>query len=514
MKKSLADELAELSHPAPPRGSQIFSHISHSCIAIDIDPEADFGRAHADSESEDQSDRDSDAGRSHYTNVGRRQLGASDADRLAATDAKYRGQRVSRSDVFGGSESDEADDVSAGEEEFDQADSDALSDHQQEDESQSEAESDGGTQEPLRLRPMPSQSAQDESERGQHTRHQLSFYDGLLDVRIRSQRCLNVANALPPADLQDLYFGHLDQVDASYKPMADQMKVKSEEAKSAVAQLITSLHQLRTTMVQHDAEIYEQAAPSTLSSFEFDVDAPLDRMWAKLNALDETLLNRFRDEVLNKWHAKVQVASVGTSLSSKQFKAFNQSKASEQIQNTLTSDHQRLLKRTQMVRGTVPRVGRALMHSIKRKREDADDDRIHDQVQNEDEGDALDRQQRRQRAQQEADEWDEDVFDDNDYYATVLRELIDSKVGHQMEGGDAGSDPLAMGVHWAKIKELQRRSKKHRANVDRRASKGRRLRYDVHEKLVSFMVPMEPPGQWHDEMTTSLFQRLLESQKA
>jgi protein AATF/BFR2 len=32
---------------------------------------------------------------------------------------------------------------------------------------------------------------------------------------------------------------------------------------------------------------------------------------------------------------------------------------------------------------------------------------------------------------------------------------------------------------------------KHRKAVDRRASKGRKLRYHVHEKLVNFMAPVE-----------------------
>jgi hypothetical protein len=47
------------------------------------------------------------------------------------------------------------------------------------------------------------------------------------------------------------------------------------------------------------------------------------------------------------------------------------------------------------------------------------------------------------------------------------------------------SDPLAMTQQYLKLKRLQQRKKK---NVDTRASKGRKLRYHTHEKLVGFMV--------------------------
>lgn len=45
--------------------------------------------------------------------------------------------------------------------------------------------------------------------------------------------------------------------------------------------------------------------------------------------------------------------------------------------------------------------------------------------------------------------------------------------------------------------------------VDTKASKGRKLRYEVHEKLQNFMVPVIPRGAWHDEQIDELFSSLM-----
>ena len=44
--------------------------------------------------------------------------------------------------------------------------------------------------------------------------------------------------------------------------------------------------------------------------------------------------------------------------------------------------------------------------------------------------------------------------------------------------------------------------KKKRKQVDRRASKGRKLRYHIQDKLVNFMAPVEPAGH---EIAAQLF---------
>ena len=63
---------------------------------------------------------------------------------------------------------------------------------------------------------------------------------------------------------------------------------------------------------------------------------------------------------------------------------------------------------------------------------------------------------------------DEESYDDAEFYAQLLKELLEAS-------GPGGA--------------AQPRAPKQRKAVDRRASKGRRLRYAVVEKLVNFMAP-------------------------
>jgi len=93
---------------------------------------------------------------------------------------------------------------------------------------------------------------------------------------------------------------------------------------------------------------------------------------------------------------------------------------------------------------------------------------------------------------------DPEVFDDSDFYHTLLRDLIDRKTG----GGGAEGDESRQ---WLKVQRLRSKMKK---KVDTRASKGRKVRYDIHSKLVNFMAPVPPVNQWQDSAKNELFSSL------
>ncbi len=57
----------------------------------------------------------------------------------------------------------------------------------------------------------------------------------------------------------------------------------------------------------------------------------------------------------------------------------------------------------------------------------------------------------------------------------------------------------------AQLRQLQ--SKKSKKQIDTRASKGRKIRYQVQEKIQNFMAP-QPVGKWHEEMAEELFASL------
>ena len=76
---------------------------------------------------------------------------------------------------------------------------------------------------------------------------------------------------------------------------------------------------------------------------------------------------------------------------------------------------------------------------------------------------------------------DERVYDDADFYTLLLRELVDRR----MANTQTSSGPLT--PHVASILP-SRAELKVKKTVDTKASKGRKMRYTVHEKLQNFMV--------------------------
>jgi protein AATF/BFR2 len=77
-------------------------------------------------------------------------------------------------------------------------------------------------------------------------------------------------------------------------------------------------------------------------------------------------------------------------------------------------------------------------------------------------------------------DYDEEIFDDQDFYNQLLRELIDRKT-------NAISDPIELSRRAIELQKLRTQSKK---KVDTKASKGRKIRFHVHKPMVNFMAPM------------------------
>ncbi len=83
---------------------------------------------------------------------------------------------------------------------------------------------------------------------------------------------------------------------------------------------------------------------------------------------------------------------------------------------------------------------------------------------------------------------DPNIYDDADFYQLLLKELVEQRSTDTTAPGASVTT-----VRWAAIKET-----KTRKQVDRRASKGRKLRFTVHEKLQNFMAP-EDRRTWEED---------------
>lgn len=183
---------------------------------------------------------------------------------------------------------------------------------------------------------------------------------------------------------------------------------------------------------------------------DIDTTTSNDELWENMQATEERAMKK-RNIVLEKWSNRVK--SKATTMNTRQLGAAkgSQSLVSVLEDHMLNSD--RLVKRTQVPRSCAP------LQSAKKVTEDPS------------------------------------IYDDADFYQMLLKELVDQRT---TDSGTTGNDGVPT-VRWTALKEA-----KNRKQVDRRASKGRKLRFTVHEKLQNFMAP-EDRRTWEDEAVDRLF---------
>ena len=77
-------------------------------------------------------------------------------------------------------------------------------------------------------------------------------------------------------------------------------------------------------------------------------------------------------------------------------------------------------------------------------------------------------------------DYDEEIFDDQDFYNQLMRELIDRQTSNVL-------DPVELSRKSIELQNLRNKNKK---KVDTKASKGRKIKFDVHKPMVNFMAPI------------------------
>ncbi|XP_027806104.1 protein AATF isoform X2 [Marmota flaviventris] len=186
----------------------------------------------------------------------------------------------------------------------------------------------------------------------------------------------------------------------------------------------------------------------------------------------------YRNRTLQKWHDKMKLASGKLG---KGFGAFERSILT-QIDHILM-DKERLLRRTQTKRSVYRVLGKPEPVAQPVPESLPGEPEILPQVP----------------ANAHLKDMDEEIFDDDDFYHQLLRELIERKTSSLDP-----NDQVAMGRQWLAIQKL--RSKIHK-KVDRKASKGRKLRFHVLSKLLSFMAPIDHTTM-NDDARTELYRSL------
>lgn len=416
-KKTLAEQIAELSKP--------------DVVDFDIeDSERGVFDNASGSGSEGEDEEDDALKNQHYVKVGKSNLRDNG---IHLRDSKYTGKTSSRKAIFDGSEDDEVSEdegmeeeeelSSEDEEEFQSAREEhslmqAISEDEQSDEEQSEGKDsevenedesdavsltnsseDSDSEEPdtdnetadskrLKLKQLManerkhiiqrlSTSTQTDALKGYAVISQQKTFDKIIDTRIRVQKALSSANALP---LNNETFEEF---------MEDDTEDLVEKAEQSVIGLLNSILELRTKIynkekITKDKLVYKSNKKRSFEDFASETE--------KL----DSVLNKYRDSVLTKWSHKVQSASGAQALNTSKFKTLSQS-AAQQVEVNLM-DMDRLIKRTRLNRRNVIPLGRV-------------EEEVDGQVQ-------MDRTLKE----------DTDVFDDEDFYRVLLNDLVDKKI--------------------------------------------------------------------------------------
>ncbi|KAK7082561.1 hypothetical protein SK128_014154 [Halocaridina rubra] len=150
-------------------------------------------------------------------------------------------------------------------------------------------------------------------------------------------------------------------------------------------------------------------------------------------------LTPFRNETINRWYEKTKLLSKSRGLN--KFGGFEVS-ALQQLENVLNNKMQ-LIQRTQLTgvtRGTS-------YHKLGQCDTNANGE--------------------------EAESFDPEIFDDGDFYSRALEEMVKSKISFS-------DDMMDVSKKWIEIQKLRKKAKR---KVDTRASKGRKLKYEIRESV-------------------------------
>eukprot|EP00794_Sanderia_malayensis_P003224 gene3224-3702_t len=325
---------------------------------------------------------------------------------------------------------------------------------------------------------------------------EINLWDKFLEMRIKLQKCLQLSNKHPQHDTLPEFKkssgAHLakSQGDAKVvlKTVLDKLLSLQDLVYSKnpeLSGLLTGEKVAEHKDVDSDEEIPSDTDEETEGKDDDDdendkPDADQQKITKKrkLNlptaeyekelSKRQSTFREFRDRTIIKWDEKTKLSS--GKLRSKTFASFDRSVVA-QIRQIL-SDKERLTKRTQLKRSIYRILGKLDVSA-----DEVDINDVDSHLKN----------------------YDEEIFDDDDFYHQMIKELIERKSNLSNT-----SDPLTMGRQWL---ELQRWRKKAKRKVDVKASKGRRVRYNVHAKLVNFMTPV-PAGTMSDQARNDLFSSL------
>lgn len=313
--------------------------------------------------------------------------------------------------------------------------------------------------------------ANEEVEKGKAVKNQLALWDQVLEGRIKIQKALVTANQLPqPQTFPEFKRRGGEKFAGELKNTHKALKALQRSLLELHDQLLFQKDETRSiALVKTGAQSKSEEIKSDDSQDEEDLrqEAGLPKRKLEMSEYPDFMAKRFaafqpyQNATLRKWHDKTRLTA---GKSSKGFGAFDRNILTQVEQVLMDSD--RLVRRTQTQRSEYRILGKketpTLTSEVFTEGEEAE---------------------RQLKANAHLKDVDEDIFDDDDFYHQLLRELIE----HKTTAADP-NDQVAMGRQWLTIQKLRSKIRK---KVDTKASKGRKVKFQTHSKLVNFMAPVD-----------------------
>ncbi|XP_075149288.1 apoptosis antagonizing transcription factor [Haematobia irritans] len=295
-----------------------------------------------------------------------------------------------------------------------------------------------------------------EIQKGLCVQNQLQLWERFLEMRIKSQKILSQANQLPePNELKEL------------KTSQNKNRETIKEVENQTVNLLHSLVNLQNALFGQFSEINKNMKTTLKRPSPFlkncgdDDEPPLKQINSYMQDRFDSF-RPYRNSVLLKWDDRTKLLQPGAGAKKKTIEEYDIIK---KIDNTLMNKSMLIQKSQQ------------LKNSQQLKSEQETENQPNEDIEN---------------------KLNANIYDDSDFYHQQLRELIEYKANSSGNMSEVTKQYL----------ELQKLRQKMKKKVDTRASKGRKLRYVVHNKLINFMAPHDNTSwtnESKDELCKSLF---------
>ncbi|CAI0552029.1 unnamed protein product [Linum tenue] len=305
--------------------------------------------------------------------------------------------------------------------------------------------------------------------KGQAVKNQKTIWNRGLELRMLLQKAFPSSNRLP-----------LEPVRSTFCNSEEEVRVAYDDLISSSKKTLESLVELQEALLEKNPSVSQSSngnvgKPVKKQSDDSKSLSDEDEEWSKISQM-HTRVAPFRNKSIDKWQRKTEVTT-GVAAIRNKLQAFNQN-ISEQV-SAYMRDPSRMVKQMHLRKSDVNIFGPVPEQAGSRDGKATLPD-----------GELAPDKASSTNGKETHPDGDPELLDDTEFYKQLLKEFFEAL------------DPNSSEMAFYAVKRVQTKKRK---EVERRASKSRKIRYNVHEKIVNFMAkrPEDIP-----DMAPKLFENL------